>query len=92
MSEAIHRHNELHCRKCGEAVDSAMNTEDGSAAPEDGSWSICVYCATISRYVVGPFGVALRAPTEQERDTFLREQPELLETVKRYIEERYYER
>lgn len=48
-----------------------VSTRAGNRAPAAGDWSICMRCAEVSIYVIGPLGqVLLREPTTDELAEF----------------------
>lgn len=80
------RHNTLHCRACGGKID-ASTPLGHTGVPTNGSWSVCLNCAEVSIYVVGPFGVALREPTLGELATFTKRYRGVVGAVLQYNSE-----
>jgi hypothetical protein len=78
----ISRHVPLHCLACGGKQDAAGAATGPPRIPADGDYSICFRCGEVNIYVVGPFGVALRAATTAELAEFARN-PDNTDTVRR---------
>lgn len=75
----IFDHDQIQCRACGEKLDSAMGV---NKRPENDSWSICVYCGEVSRYVVSPDGaVSMREVSLAELAEFNRHHPNAVKSV-----------
>lgn len=58
----------VECPVCGYAVDSAKTVDGRRVMPVNDDFNICFNCAEPSRFVVGSFGVSLRACTIDERN------------------------
>lgn len=55
------------CPYCGQPNNGQTNTDGGDASPVAGAASICWNCIQISIYELGPLGLMLRKPTEDEQ-------------------------
>jgi hypothetical protein len=56
------------CLSCGYLLDSATSMPGNAiTVPAPGAVSICLACADIAIYGIGPFGLTLRPPTAVER-------------------------
>lgn len=66
------RIGDLLCPYCSAKLDcvDALPT-NRSMTPKPGSVAVCVVCAEPSMFVDGPFGLAFRKPTNDERESIL---------------------
>jgi hypothetical protein len=59
---------DLRCPYCSARLDCADGlSTNTSATPTSGAVAICIDCAEPSMFVDGPFGMAFRKPTKEER-------------------------
>lgn len=67
----VYRYDAVSCPACGKRHDAAANVKPGDGAVQDGDYSVCVGCGVMSIFVIGPLGVAFRAPDADEVAQFI---------------------
>lgn len=83
-------HNRLHCRVCGKGINCASPApgRPDTGPPQDGAFSICLYCGEVSVYERGPFGVLMREPSMDELAEFNRDHSDVAALRAQYIAQR----
>lgn len=68
------KRNGLACPECHSMNNGTMDVEGSQATPEDGDLSICVYCGTVSIFVITGKDSYMRPLTPREEKTILTDQ------------------
>ncbi len=66
------RFDKLKCPTCGSRMDAVSELDGGPMArePSNGSLSVCLRCAGLAVFCIGPLGVALRPASADEFAAF----------------------
>jgi DNA-directed RNA polymerase subunit RPC12/RpoP len=54
------------CYRCGKELDAASDTVQQGNVPEEGDYSMCLYCGALAVFENSETGLVLRRPTYEE--------------------------
>lgn len=81
----VYRHPALSCRACGATHNALTNADRGGPPANDGDFTVCFRCGVVAVLVIGPLGVAMRAPSPEELLEFAQDHPHVVDARTTYL-------